>query len=67
VYYSPPLIDADERQFAYAMWIQDAIDEGYKPLDDRIQRQSNVSIHANPETMRGWSKATLQIIALSES
>jgi len=54
VYYSPPLMHRDPRPFAYSMFTQDAIDDGFQPLDERIKAQTDYEglVYANPKTKR---------------
>ena len=53
-YYSPPLMECDPRPFAYSMFTQDAIEEGFEPLDNRIEAQTDFDgiVYANPKTMK---------------
>ena len=54
VYYSPPLMESDPRPFAYAMFAEDAVAEGYEPLDDAIAGQTNYDalVYGNPKNMK---------------
>lgn len=54
VYYSPPLMESDPRPFAYAMFAEDAIAEGFQPLDTAISHETNYDalVFGNPKEKR---------------
>lgn len=51
VYYAPPLVANDQRSFAIAMITSDAIDEGFRPLDQKVSLSTGKAVYVDPRTM----------------
>jgi hypothetical protein len=54
VFYSPPLMERDQRNFAFAMLAADAIADGFQPLDLAVAKATNPDgmVFTNPKSMK---------------